>query len=285
LPEKYFMSAPQTTHYSEIKPTSPFSLNFKELIEYRELFYFFAWRDIKVKYKQTVLGFLWAVLQPLMMMAVFTLLFSRTLQVSSGDLPYPIFVFSGINLWMIFSAGITSAGNSMLSNANIIKKIYFPRLIIPISAILVAVFDFLIAFLIFIVLLFYYGQYVNVPQALILWPASLLVAIIASFGPGCLLASLNVKYRDFRYVIPFMVQILLFVTPVIYPISVFKYESFKFLLALNPMYASLTIFRMPMSAEPTDLTLLSISLASGIIFLVVGIYYFRSTERYFADLT
>jgi lipopolysaccharide transport system permease protein len=130
----------------------------------------------------------------------------------------------------------------------------------------------------------YYGQSVDVVQALLLWPTALFLTMIASFGPGCLLASLNVKYRDFRYVIPFLVQILLFITPVIYPVSIIKNEAFKLLIALNPMYAAIAIFRMPMTSEITDHTLLSISLAAGIIFLAVGIYYFRSTERYFADL-
>ena len=276
--------AEKDEHYSEIKPNSPFTLNIKELIEYKELFYFFAWRDVKVKYKQTTLGFLWTILQPLIMMFIFTFFFSQALRIPPTDMPYPIFVFSGLNLWTIFTGGISNAGNSMISNAAIIKKIYFPRLIIPISSILVAVFDFAMAFLVFIAVLVFYQQPVHVLQAIVLWPSGLLLTIIASFGPGCLLAALNVKYRDFRYVIPFLIQILLFVTPVIYPMSMITNVWMKIIMALNPMYAAITVFRMPLTNTPPDLTLICISMGSAFLFLVCGIYYFRMTERYFADL-
>jgi len=271
-------------YYSEIKPNSPFTLNIKELIKYKELFYFFAWRDVKVKYKQTALGLLWTVLQPLIMMFIFTFFFSKALRIPPTDMPYPIFVFSGLNLWTIFTAGISNAGTSMISNSAIIKKIYFPRLIIPISSILVAVFDFAMAFLVFIAVLIFYQQPVHVWQAIIYWPAGLLLTIIASFGPGCLLAALNVKYRDFRYVIPFLVQVLLFVTPVIYPMSMLTSGWMKIVLALNPMYAAITVFRMPLTSTIPDLSLIGISIASAFLFFVLGIYYFRRTERYFADL-
>lgn len=257
----------------------------KELIEYKELFYLFTWRDIKVKYKQTALGFMWAILQPLIMMGIFTFFIGKAIKVSLDDMSYPVFAFSGLILWSIFSSGITNAGNSMVNNAQIIKKIYFPRLVVPISSILVSVFDFLIAFLVFIALLIGYKQSVDFLMAIILWPSALLVAIIATFGPGCLLAALNVKYRDFRYVIPFLVQALLFLTPVIYPISMLSNDWVKYILALNPMYAAITLFRMPMMSTPFDGILLSISLFSGLIFLVIGLLYFRRTEMYFADLS
>ncbi len=270
--------------YFEIKPKLAFSLNLKELVEYKELFYFFTWRDVKVKYKQTALGFLWAVLQPLIMMVIFTFFIGKAMKVPSDDMDYPIFAFSGLILWTVFSSGITNAGNSMVSNAQIIKKIYFPRLVIPISSILVSVFDFLIAFLVFIVLLLVYQQPIHFVQAFILWPTGLVVAVIATFGPGCLLAALNVKYRDFRYVIPFLVQAFLFLTPVIYPISIVSNPWLKYLLALNPMYAAITIFRMPMMNSAPDMTLLWVSLSSGVILFFIGLTYFRKTEMYFADL-
>ncbi|MBK7653259.1 MAG: ABC transporter permease [Flammeovirgaceae bacterium] len=154
-------------YYFEIKPKLAFSLNLKELIEYKELFYFFTWRDVKVKYKQTTLGFLWAILQPLIMMVIFTFFIGKTMNVPSDDMEYPVFAFSGLILWTVFSSGITNAGNSMVSNAQIIKKIYFPRLVIPISSILVSVFDFLIAFMVFIVLIVVYEQPVDVLKAFI----------------------------------------------------------------------------------------------------------------------
>lgn len=270
-------------YYFEIKPKNPFSLNLKELIEYKELFYFFTWRDIKVKYRQTILGFLWAILQPILLMVIFTFFIGRSFRVPSDEIEYPVFVFSGLILWLIFSSGITNAGNSMVSNAQIIKKIYFPRLIIPISSILVAVFDFAMAFLIFIPILFYYHQPVDLGAALLWWPAGIVLTIIGTLGPGCLLASLNVKYRDFRYVIPFLVQVLLFVTPVIYPLSILP-DRIEYLVALNPMYAAITLFRLPLTSIAPDPLLLSISMASGFFFLFVGIGYFRRTEMYFADL-
>jgi lipopolysaccharide transport system permease protein len=271
-------------YYFEIKPKPSFSLNLKELVDYKELFYFFTWRDIKVKYKQTVLGFLWAVLQPLLLMVIFTFYIGKSLSVPSDEMQYPVFVFSGLILWLVFSSGITNAGNSMVTNAQIIKKIYFPRLIIPIASVLVSLFDFIMSFVIFIVLLFFYGQSVNITQALLLWPLSILLTMVGTFGPGCLLAALNVKYRDFRYVIPFLVQVLMFLTPVIYPVSILKIEWLKYILAFNPMYAAITLFRLPLTTSPLDPMLLSISIISGITFFLVGIIYFRQTEIYFADL-
>jgi lipopolysaccharide transport system permease protein len=277
LPEK-------EDHYFEITPKNTFSLNLKELILYKELFYFFTWRDIKVKYKQTVLGFLWAVLQPLLMMLIFTFFIGRSLHIPSDEMEYSVFVFSGLILWLVFSSSITNAGNSMITNAQMIKKIYFPRLIIPISAILVGIFDFFMSFVVFIALLFYYHQQVNLLQAVYLWPVGLLLTLMAVFGPGCLLAALNVKYRDFRYVIPFMVQALLFVTPVIYPVSILKNDTLKYVFALNPMYAAITLFRMPLTAVVPDPVLIMVSIGSGIFFFLLGLIYFRKTEMYFADL-
>lgn len=271
-------------YYFEIKPKNTFSLNLKELIEYKELFYFFTWRDIKVKYRQTVLGFLWAILQPILLMLIFTFFIGRTFSIPSDGIEYPVFVFSGLILWLIFSSGIANAGNSMVSNAQIIKKIYFPRLIVPISAILVAVFDFLMAFIVFIPMLFYYNQQVDVLEALLWWPAGLLLTMIGTFGPGCLLAALNVKYRDFRYIIPFLIQVLLFVTPVIYPLSILTNKWLQYLVAINPMYAAITLFRLPLTTVTPDPVLLSISVASGFIFFIAGLSYFRRTEMFFAEL-
>lgn len=278
------MDAEKKETYYEIRPKLTFSLNLNELIEYKELFYFFTWRDVKVKYKQTALGFLWAILQPLLMMVIFTFFIGKTMNMPSDEMAYPVFAFSGLILWTLFSSGLTNAGNSMVSNAQIIKKIYFPRLVIPISSILVSVFDFLIAFFVLIILLVFYQQPVDFLSAIVYWPMGLAITIIATFGPGCLLAALNVKYRDFRYVIPFLVQALLFLTPVIYPISIVSDSWLKYLLAINPMYAAITLFRLPMMSTTPDTLLIWISLCSGAIFFIIGLTYFRQTESYFADL-
>ena len=268
----------------EIKPPGRASLGVKELAGYYELFYFFTWRDIKVKYKQTALGFLWAVIQPALMVLIFTVFFGRVLKVPSDSLPYPVFVFAGMLLWNVFSSGLSNAANSMVSNANIIKKIYFPRLIIPLSAVLSALFDFLMALMVFIVLILIYGLKINVlyfSGALLL---SIFMVAFGTVGPGCLLAALNVKYRDFRYVIPFLLQALMFVTPVIYPVSLFQNELYRYLLAMNPITGAILLFRSSLMNTPPDVTLVSISLCSSILFFFAGIYYFRRTESYFADL-
>lgn len=256
--------------------------NWRELWQFRELFYFFTWRDIKIKYKQTVLGFLWAVLQPLLMMVIFTFFFGRALQVPSQDLPYPVFVFSGLLLWNLFSTGLTNSANSMVNNSSIIKKIYFPRLIIPTASILVSLFDFLMAFILFIPLLIFYQQSLSW-NALWCWPVAVMISVAATLGPGCLLAALNVKYRDFRYVIPFLVQVLFFVTPVIYPITLLQYPLLQYALAFSPMYAAIELFRYPLTGILPDPIFFWISAGSGILLLLTGAFYFKRTEDFFAD--
>lgn len=270
-----------STEYT-IESSAKKYFDWRELWRYRELFYFFSWRDIKVKYKQTIFGFLWAILQPLMMMAIFTLFFGRALNIPSQNLPYPVYVFSGLLIWNLFSSGLTNASNSMVSNAPIIKKIYFPRLIIPVSAILVALFDFLMAAVLFIGILVYYHKPV-LWEALILWPLALAIGIIATLGLGSWLAALNVKYRDFRYVIPFLVQVLFFLTPVIYPISVLKNPVLQYVLACSPMYAAVELFRYPLTGIAPDIYFMSASLISGLVLLLIGLVYFKRTEDFFAD--
>jgi lipopolysaccharide transport system permease protein len=255
--------------------------NWNELWRFRELFYFFTWRDIKVKYKQTILGFLWAVLQPLLMMVIFSLFFGKALNIPSGSLPYPLYVISGLIVWNLFSTGLTNACNSMVTNSSIIKKIYFPRLVIPVSAMLVSLFDFCVAFFIFIAVLLYYSQPVSW-TALFYWPISMITALLGTLGPGTWMAALNVKYRDIRYVIPFVVQILFFLSPVIYPASILKYPLLKYAVALNPSYAAIELFRMPITHGAPD-QMIYISLTSTLIFLLIGMMYFRRTEDQFAD--
>lgn len=268
----------------EIKPQNKFSLGLKELWDYRELFYFFTVRDIKVKYKQTILGFLWAVIQPLVMALLFSFFLGKAItSYTPLELPYEIFALSGLVLWGIFSSGLNNAGNSMVSNANIIKKIYFPRLIIPISAVLVGLFDFFMAFLVFIGYCFYKDIHF-IWQAAYLFPLAVLLTCIATFGSGTLLAALNVKYRDFRYIIPFLIQFLLFLTPVIYPVTIANNPYLELLLALNPMTAPMDIFRAGILNGELHLTSDLISLCSSLTFFIIGLVYFKKTEAYFADL-
>jgi lipopolysaccharide transport system permease protein len=216
------------------------------------------------------------------MMVIFTFFFGKTLNIPSQNLPYPIYVFSGLLIWNLFSTGLSSASNSMVNNASIIKKIYFPRLIIPVSSILVALFDFLMAFILFIPLLLFYQQSIFW-FAIIIWPMAILVSIVATLGLGAWLAALNVKYRDFRYVIPFLIQVLFFLSPVIYPISLLKYPVLQYILACSPMLAAVELFRYPLTGVFPDGYFLGISLLSGVVLLVIGVRYFKRAEDFFAD--
>ena len=268
----------------EIKPQGKFTLGLNELWQYRELFYFFTWRDIKVRYKQATLGILWAAMQPLSMMLLFTLIFSRGLKVSSDGLPYPIFAFSGLMIWNIFSNGLLNASSSMVANANIIKKIYFPRLIIPLSSILTALFDFLFAFGVFIGLLIYYQMPFSIWKFLIFTPLSLLLTVITTFGLGTLLASLNVKYRDFQYALPFMIQFLLFLNPVLYSTKTFDNIVVQWMMRLNPIAGAIDLMRSVFTAGVIDWTIIGGQFCVATIVLILGIYFFRKTEAYFADI-
>ncbi|GAA4458928.1 ABC transporter permease [Nibrella saemangeumensis] len=267
-----------------IEPPARFSLGLEELWHYRELFYFFTWRDIKVKYKQAALGFLWAILQPLALVVVFTLVFGKGLNVETDGIPYPVFAYSGLLFWNIFASGLQSSANSMVTNANIIRKIYFPRLIIPMSAILVSVFDFVMALVVYSGLLLYYHQSVNLARIILLLPFSLILTVIATFGLGTLLAALNVKYRDFQYTIPFLIQFLMFINPVVYSTSIFRSETAQYVIALNPMAGAINLSRAAFLSSSIRWDLVSISVGSAILLFMVGIYVFRKTEAYFADL-
>jgi lipopolysaccharide transport system permease protein len=266
-----------------IEPTRKKVFNLKELWQYRELFYFFTWRDVKVKYKETVLGIVWVILQPILSVMIFSVFFGHGLKVPSAGLPYPVFVFSGLLLWTVFSSSINSGGSSMITNAPIIKKIYFPRIIIPISSILVSSIDFLIAFAVFLIMLFYYAVPVDIVTMLYCWPAAIFLMLLGTLGISCWLAALTVKYRDFRFVVPFGLQIALFITPVIYPISILGDTSISTFLAINPMYGAIMLFRVPLGLPVNGLEVL-MSVLSSISFLIWGVYYFRRTEAYFADI-
>lgn len=271
-------------YHFEIKSKNKSNLDWKELLSYKELFYFFTWRDVKVKYKQTFFGILWAAIQPLFMMSVLSFFLGSSLRIQETGMKYPVFLFAGLMLWILFSSGVTNAGNSMIVNAGMIKKIFFPRIIIPVSAIMVGVVDFIIAFAVFIVILFYYQQSVDLLDALWMWPLGIFLTIFSALGLGCWMAALNIKYRDFRYALPFLIQMMLFVTPVIYPTTMVSTPWIRYILALNPMHAALVFFRGPLSESGVDPMLLGISLLSTIILMLSGWAYFRKTEAYFADL-
>jgi len=267
-----------------IQSDKKFSFNFKELWDYRELFYFFTWRDIKVKYKQTFLGITWALLQPFVMMVVFSVFFGKVLRVPSENIPYPVFVYAGLMYWSLFASGVSHAAESMVGNANIIKKIYFPRLIIPLSSILVAVFDFLMTLIIYAGLLIYYQIPVNPVKLPLFLLLALLITLFTTFGLGTLLSALNVKYRDFRYVIPFFIQFLLFATPVIYPISIIENPYLKIVLSANPMAGAIALARSVITGLPVDMNQLLISLSASALLFIGGLAVFRKTENYFADI-
>jgi lipopolysaccharide transport system permease protein len=267
-----------------IEPSSRKLIDWKELWLFRELFYFFAWRDLKVKYKQAVLGVLWVIIQPLLTVVIFSLFFGRALNVPSNDLPYPVFVFSGLILWNLFSFSVSAASGSMVSNSSIIKKIYFPRLIIPISTILATLVDFMISFVVFVFVMIYYGIHVNILSLCVAWLAAFLLTIVSTVGISCWLAALNVKYRDFKFIIPFALQLGLFASPVIYPLSITGTVWFEYVFAVNPMYGAIQLFRLPLSNAEWNIGLVMISVISAFLFLVIGIYYFKKTEAYFADI-
>ncbi len=254
-----------------------------ELWRYRELLFFLAWRDVKVRYKQTVLGAAWAVIQPLATMLVFTLFLGRVGGVSTGDIPYPLFVFAGLLPWTLFASVVTSASQSVVGNQNLVTKVYFPRLIIPLSAAGVGLLDFAITFVILLVMMVCYG--VLPGWGMLLVPALALGLLVASLGVGTLLAALTTAYRDFRYVIPFMIQIWMFATACIYmEADAVVGPRWQAVLPLNPAYGLVSNFRLAVLNRPLDLYSLSVSAVVSVALLVVGCAYFRRVERTFADV-
>jgi len=267
-----------------IKPKPRFYLlNLPELWRFRELFYIFAWRDIKVRYKQTVLGVLWVIFQPLTTMFLFTFIFSRLFTTSSTKLPYALFVLCGLVFWNFFSNSLTHASNNLLENENIIKKVYFPKIILPLSAMVTGFVDFFINLILLLAVTFLFGF---IPSALSLFiiPIGILITVMTSAGLGLLLSSLNVKYRDVRYILPFFTQLLLFLSPVIYPTSILSIQH-KTLLALSPLTGVLESVRTVISgSNQIDFFLLGISFTSAVIIFIVGLSVFAATERFFADI-
>jgi len=252
-----------------------------ELWEYRELLYSFVARDVKIRYKQTALGFLWAIIQPLFLMVVFTLFFGGLAKVPSDGIPYPLFSFAALIPWTLFAEGLTRSSTSMVSNAGIMTKVYFPRLVMPIAGILSPLVDFAIAFVILILMMAYYGFVPTI--AIVFLPAFILLALLTSLSVGLWLSALNVKYRDFQYTIPFLLQLWLFASPVVYPSSMLP-EQFQLLYGLNPMAGVIEGFRWALLGTTPPGGMILVSVGVVVLLLVGGLFYFKRMEQYFADV-
>jgi len=276
-----------TEHTLVIEPTRGWaSLQLRAVWQYRELLYFLVWRDLKVRYKQTVLGLLWIVLQPVVSMVIFSLLFGELLNVPSGGVPYPIFAYTALLPWNYFASSLSKSSTSLVGSTHLITKVYFPRLIIPVSGVLSGLVDFGIAFLVLIGLMVYYG--VAPTPAVVLLPAFLLLAMLTALGFGLWLSALNVRYRDVNYLIPFLIQVWMYLTPVIYGSTLIP-ERFRFLLGLNPMTGVVESFRWALLGNQlADAqlpgVLFAVSIAITLLVLISGAIFFRATERTFADI-
>ena len=277
------VSMTATRPFLHIKPKKGWQvIDFKELKDYRDLFYFLVARDIRARYKQTVLGGLWAIIQPFFSMVVFTLFFGKLARIPSDGVPYAIFNFTAMVAWTYFANAITGSGNSLIGNTNLISKVYFPRLIIPLTSVLARLIDFSIAFVILLFLMFYFHVYPTF--MVLLLPFLVFLMILIASGVGTFLAALNAKYRDIQYVIPLLVQLWMFVSPVVYPTSMVP-EKYRFIYSLNPLTGVIEGFRSILLGTvpfPTQMVLYSGLL--GLILFIIGILYFKQTERSFADI-
>jgi len=256
-------------------------IDLKEIWAYRELIYTFASRDIKVRYKQTVLGAAWAIIQPLFTMVIFTIIFGGFAKIPSEGIPYPLFSYAALLPWTLFAEGITRSTSSMITNSNIMTKVYFPRLVMPISGILSPVVDFAVAFIILIGMTLYYGF---VPTINIIWlPAFILLALATSLGVGLWLSALNVQYRDFQYTVPFIIQLWLYSSPVVYASSLVP-ERYRLIYGLNPMAGVIEGFRWALLGTEPPGSMIFVSVLMVVVILISGIYYFKRMEKTFADV-
>lgn len=265
-----------------IRPRSGWiAVDWDELFKFRELLFFLVWRDIKVRYKQTVLGAAWAVLQPLFTMLIFSVIFGRVAGIKTGDIPYPVFVFAGLIPWGFFASGVAAAGQSLVSQQALLTKVYFPRLFVPTAAVAAFLVDMMITFGLYAAILAIYR--IAPSWQVVFLPAVVLLTVVVTAGLGYTLASLTVLYRDFRYVIPFMIQILMYASPVIFPLKMLG-PKLEAVFSLNPMCGIIEAFRSCILGEPWNFASLAISAASGTFLLAFGLFYFRRTERRFADV-
>jgi len=268
---------------SEISSYNSLKKRLKEIAQFKELLYFFAWKDIRVKYKQAFLGFAWAVLQPFLLMLVFTML-AKAISLKTENIPYPVYAFAGIIFWNIFATSVQSAGNAVVSNAHIIKKIFFPKLFLPISSVIVSIFDFLVALLVLFALIIYYYPITSISwNALYLIPALVLVAI-TSIGAGVFFSALNVKYRDFKYIIPFIIQLGFFASPIIYQPLSFDNDIANFFYNTNPFVASMALIRYACFNISFSTEILIPGIVSSIFILIIGFFVFFKMEKNFADI-
>lgn len=265
-----------------IEPTQAWSgIHLRDLWAFRELLYFLTWRDVKVRYKQTELGVAWAIIQPLLTMLIFSLFFGRLAGVPSDNVPYPVFAYAGLLAWTFFANAITNSGNSLVGNANLITKVYFPRMMIPGAAVAAGLVDFAIALIILVVLMFYYR--VMVTWNVLMFPVLVVLTTLLALGMGMWLSGLNVKYRDVRFALPFMVQLWMFVSPVIYPAS-FLPEQYRWLLWFNPMSGIIEGYRSALFGLPFHWAALASSTAITLALLVYSAYSFHRMEKSFADI-
>jgi lipopolysaccharide transport system permease protein len=257
------------------------AIELRELWKYREMIYFLTWRDVKVRYKQTVLGATWAIIQPVFNMIIFSVIFGRLAQLDSEGIPYPIFNYAALLPWNYFSQSLSQSSNSIVGSAHLITKVYFPRLIIPLTSVVSGLVDFGISFFVMIILMLYFQ--VQPTIGLFLLPLFLLLSMITALGVGLWLSALNVQYRDVRYVVPFLIQFWMFATPVVYSSTLLQ-EPWRTLYGLNPMVGVVEGFRWALlGTEPPKLMIL-ISTVVSVLLVISGIYYFRRMEKYFADL-
>lgn len=267
-----------------IEPSGRFPrVDLRELWAYRGLFFFLVWRDIKVRYAQTVLGAGWAILQPLLTMAVFTVIFGWLARIPSDGVPYPLFALAALVPWTYFSTALSGASTSLVSSTNLLTKVYFPRLVIPFAPVLAGLVDFAIAFVVLLLLMLGYGVVPSV-TALVLVPLLLVVMVLTAGGLGCWLAALNIQYRDFRYVVPFLVQVWMYASPIVYPASLVP-ARFRPVYALNPMVGVIEGFRSSLLGTGSlPWSTIGVSALTSVLLLLGGALYFRRTERVFADV-
>ena len=256
-------------------------LNLADIWAYRELLYFLAWRDIKVRYKQTLIGVAWVIVQPLLMMLIFTLVFTKFAKVDTGELPYPVFAYSGLLLWTFFATAVTSGTNSLISNTSLVTKVYFPRAFIPAAAVVAGLVDLAVGSILLAALAAYYR--VNAGWGLLLLPAFVLLATLMALGVGMLASALTVKYRDLRHVLPFLLQVWMFASPVIYPTGIVP-PGWRWLLAFNPMTGVLEGFRSALAGLPFDWPHVAVSATFAAALLACAYYVFRRLEDTFADV-
>jgi lipopolysaccharide transport system permease protein len=254
------------------------AVNLRDLWNYRELLYFLTWRDVKVRYKQTLLGAAWALLQPLLLMLIFTFFFSRLAGINSGSVPYPLFAYAGLLPWTFFAGAVANGGNSLVGSTNLITKVYFPRMFIPAAAVGAGLVDLAISFGLLVVLMIYYG--VGLHGSLALLPLLVILTTLFALAVGMLMSALNVKYRDIRYALPFMIQVWMFASPVIYPIP----DNWRWVLALNPMTGIIEGFRAALFGQQFDWAALGLSAAITLALLVYSAFTFTRMEKSFADV-